>query len=201
VKEMSDWVRRPCEVVTGRAFRADRGQARGEQATEREDLMATLGQVGDVMTGQLGERVARLVSAVENESPDFTEIASLADAVAEFADRVGDLYRDVDRQLLAGLNRDRADEHEGPSRNRPSQPAQSASAADEVTKEELLEQARELHVEGRSSMTKEELARAVEAEESVTKEELLERARDANIEGRSSMTKDELRQAVHEAGS
>jgi post-segregation antitoxin (ccd killing protein) len=70
-----------------------------------------------------------------------------------------------------------------------------------VTKEELLEQARDLHVEGRSSMTKEELAQAVEAEESVTKDELLERARDANIEGRSSMTKEELRDALHEAGA
>jgi hypothetical protein len=154
--------------------------------------MATLEQLGEAITEQLRERVERLVSAVEDDAQDFTAIANVADSVAEFADTVGDIYTDLERRLLGGLE---SGDGEQP------QPAQSESADDDVTKEELLEQARDLHVEGRSSMTKEELAQAVEAEESVTKDELLERARDANIEGRSSMTKEELRDALHEAGA
>jgi post-segregation antitoxin (ccd killing protein) len=154
--------------------------------------MATLEQLGEAITEQLRERVERLVSAVEDDAQDFTAIANVADSVAEFADTVGDIYTDLERRLLGGL--------EGSDGEQPL-PAQSESADDDVTKEELLEQARDLHVEGRSSMTKEELAQAVEAEESVTKDELLERARVANIEGRSSMTKEELRDALHEAGA
>src|SRR5206468_525212 len=56
---------------------------------------------------------------------------------------------------------------------------QNGSSADDVTKEELLDRAREVNVHGRSSMTKDQLLEAVEAEESLTKEELLERARQA----------------------
>lgn len=163
--------------------------------------MATLGQLSEAVTEQLRDRVERLVSAVENESPDFTEIANVADAVAELADTIGDVYTDLERRLLGGLERDDGDAPKPRSRSQQRQPAQSESADEDVTKEELLGQARQLHVEGRSSMTKDELAQAVEAEESVTKEELLERARDAHIEGRSSMTKDELRDALHEAGT
>ncbi len=70
-----------------------------------------------------------------------------------------------------------------------------------MTKDELLERAREVNVQGRSSMTKDELAEAVEAEEGRTKDELLERAQRAGIEGRSSMTKDELRAALTEANA
>lgn len=163
--------------------------------------MATLEQLGEAVTEQLRERVDRLVSAVENESQDFTEIASGADALAEFADTIGDVYTDLERRLLGGTEGEDGDAQERRSRTQQPQAAQSESADEDVTKEELLEQARELHVEGRSSMTKEELAQAVEGEESVTKDELLERAREANIEGRSSMTKEELRDALHEAGA
>ena len=167
--------------------------------------MATLGQVGEVITEQLRERVDRLVSAVEKDMPDFTEIAVVADAVGEFADTIADLYSDLERRLLDGLKTDdgaqTARAQRPRTRREQPQRSQGESASDDETKEELLEHARELQVEGRSSMTKEELAQAVEAEESVTKEELLERARDAQIEGRSSMTKDELREALHEAGA
>jgi len=163
--------------------------------------MATLEQLGEAVTEQLRERVDRLVSAVENDSPDFTEIANVADAVAEFADTIGDVYTDLERRLIGGLEGDDGGAQERRSRTQEPQAAQSESETEDVTKDELLEQARELHVEGRSSMTKEELAQAVDAEESVTKDELLERARDANIEGRSSMTKEELRDALHEAGA
>ena len=163
--------------------------------------MATLEQLGEVITEQLRERVDRLVSAVENDSPDFAEIANGADAVAEFADTIGDVYTDLERRLLGQLEGDGDGPQERRSRTQQSPSAQSESATEDATKEDLLDQARELHVEGRSSMTKEELAQAVEAEESVTKGELLERARDANIEGRSSMTKEELRDALHDAGA
>lgn len=173
--------------------------------------MATLGQMGEVITEQLRERVDQLVSAIENDTTDFGAIANVADAVGEFADTVADIYSDLERRLLDGLNGDdgeAADGHGRQSRTqRPrsgrQQPSSthSESAAEDVTKDELLEHARELYVEGRSSMTKEELAKAVEAEESATKEELLERARDANVKVRSSMTKDELRAALHEGGA
>jgi paraquat-inducible protein B len=167
--------------------------------------MATLGQVGEVITEQLRERVDRLVSAVEDDMPDFSKIARGADAVGELADTIADLYSDLDRRLREGLNGGDRDEQQQQQQQQPrrrrQQSSQSESAADDTTKEELLEQARELHVEGRSSMTKDELAQAVEAEENVTKEELLERAREANVEGRSAMTKEELREALHEAGA
>jgi hypothetical protein len=169
--------------------------------------MATLGQVSEIITEQLRERVDRLVSAVESSAPDFTKIANAADSVGEFADTIADLYLDLERRLLGGQNGD-GDAREARAQSPQPRPQQQQrqrmdgeSASDEPTKEELLEQARELHVEGRSSMTKEELVEAVEAEESVTKEELLERAREANLEGRSSMTKEELRDALHEAGA
>jgi hypothetical protein len=172
--------------------------------------MPTLGQVGEVITEQLRERVERLVSAVESDTPDFGEIATVADAVGELADTIADLYTDLERRLLSGLEANgdggNGDAQESPARKprrRRQQPqrTQAEPEPESVTKEELLEQARELHVEGRSSMTKDELAEAVEAGESVTKEELLERARDAHIDGRSSMTKEELREALHEAGA
>ena len=171
--------------------------------------MATLEQVGEVITEQLRERVDRLVSAVENDVPDFTEIASVAGSVGEFAETIADIYSDLERMLLGGLKGDDGDEGDGDaqeaqaprSRQQEPQAAEDASVPKDVTKEELLEQARELHVEGRSSMTKQELAQAVEAEESVSKQELLDRARDAHIDGRSSMTKEQLREALHETGA
>jgi hypothetical protein len=172
--------------------------------------MATLGQLGEVVTEQLRRRVERLASAVESESPDFSEIANGADSVAEFADAIADLYTEIERRLLGGLEggdaddagrRPRAQRRQSQRRQQEQPPAQHEPARDDVTKDELLEQARELHVDGRSSMTKEQLAQAIEAEESVTKDELLDRARDAQIEGRSSMTKEELREALNEAGA
>lgn len=71
---------------------------------------------------------------------------------------------------------------------------------DGLTKDELMERARELNVEGRSSMNKDELRDAiVEAYDKrgpglhrKTKEELYELAQERDIEGRSDMSKDEL---------
>ncbi len=80
------------------------------------------------------------------------------------------------------------------------------------TKDMLDERARELDIEGRSSMNKDELLDAIEAATdedgrgkggaaslaSKTKEELYEMARDADVDGRSSMDKDELVEALKE---
>lgn len=160
--------------------------------------MATVGQVGELVTTQLRERVDRLLEAVANKASDFGEVTRLADAVGELTDTVAEIYTDLEQMLERGLRGGSGSD--GEQQEQPQQQQQQdggeASPADEVTKEELLERAREVNVQGRSSMTKEELADAVAAEEAVTKEELLERAREAGIEGRSSMTKDELRDAL-----
>lgn len=155
--------------------------------------MATLGQVHELATTDLRERVDALVSAIDDEA-DFGQVAGLADEVGELVDAIAGIYGDLEQTLTRGPKAQRT---AAPK----SRPRQDESAGDETTKEELLEQARELNVEGRSSMSKAELADAVESQESVTKEELLERAREAGVEGRSSMSKDELRKALQEAGA
>ena len=82
--------------------------------------------------------------------------------------------------------------------------------SDGPTKEMLEARARDLDIEGRSSMTKEELLDAIEdatdengrghgskaALSHRTKADLMEMARDRDIEGRSDMTKDDLVEAL-----
>ncbi|HEY6960963.1 MAG TPA: hypothetical protein VI408_03655 [Gaiellaceae bacterium] len=162
--------------------------------------MATVGQVGQRLASELRDRVDELVSVVEDGAADFTEVATRADALGELADTIGEIYADLEQRVTRALNGDAPSQPQA----RPKAQAKPKDAQPEdesTTKEELLDRARELDVEGRSAMTKDELAEAVEAEESVTKEELLERAREAEIEGRSGMTKDELRQALHDANA
>jgi hypothetical protein len=72
----------------------------------------------------------------------------------------------------------------------------ASSPLEELSKEDLLERAGKLDIDGRSTMSKEELVAAVQSEEQVSKEELLDRAKDAGISGRSSMSKEELAEAV-----
>jgi hypothetical protein len=173
--------------------------------------MATLEQVGELVSEQLRERVDRLTSAVEDDAPDLADIALLADAVGEFADTIAEIYSDLEQTLMSALSRNSDAKRQGDDprteqrarRERRQQPLRpnEARGEEEPTKEELLEQARELNVHGRSAMAKDELAQAVAAEDSVTKDELLDRAREADIEGRSSMTKEELREALREAGA
>jgi hypothetical protein len=153
--------------------------------------MATIQQVGEAATAQLRERVGRLFSAIEEGGSDFAEVSRLADAVGELADRISEIYTEIEQTLVVPRP---GQASAGPQHDQPAD-------EEESTKEELLERAREVNVHGRSSMSKEELADAVAAEESVTKEELLERAREAGIEGRSSMTKDELRKALQDANA
>ena len=172
--------------------------------------MATLGQVGKRVTTELHDRVDRLISEIEEDAPDFAEVARLADAVGEFADETATIYLDLEQTLMDGLQPDapaqaertRAPRNQKKRRRREQQqqrPDENGSSVEDVTKEELLEKARGVNVQGRSSMSKQELAEAVEAEESQTKEEMLERAREAEIEGRSDMTKKELRKALNKA--
>ena len=162
--------------------------------------MATLKEAAEVMTDQLRERVDQLVEAVEEGGTDFTQITRLADAVGEAADTIGETFTDLEQTLMQGLQGDAPSERTSRRRGR-QQSEQNGSTAEGATKEVLLEEAREMNIQGRSGMSKDELAQAVEAEESLTKEELLERARRVGIEGRSSMTKDELRKALNEAGA
>jgi DNA-binding transcriptional regulator YhcF (GntR family) len=156
--------------------------------------MATLGELGEIVTRQMRERVDRLVSAVADEGADLAEVSRLAEAIGALAGTIGDAYRELEQALMGRLQEQQQRHDEQPVQEQSSQ-------GENVTKEELLEEARELHIEGRSSMSKEELAEAVETEENVTKEELLERARRADIEGRSGMTKEELRKALSEANT
>jgi hypothetical protein len=151
--------------------------------------MARIGEVGERAATQLGERVDELMSAIEDEGADLAEVTRLADAVGEAAGTIAEIYREVEQVLFRGRRRGTGAQQKEPS--------DDEGSGEEATKEELLERARDLDIEGRSSMSKQELAEAIEDEESVTKEELLERAREAGIEGRSSMTKDELREALH----
>ena len=82
------------------------------------------------------------------------------------------------------------------------------------TKDMLEERARDLDIDGRSSMSKDELLSAIEnatdengrakggaaSLRQKTKDELLEMARDEQVEGRSDMSKDELVDALRGTG-
>lgn len=79
---------------------------------------------------------------------------------------------------------------------------------DELTKQELYEQAQDLEISGRSQMNKGDLQEAVQAADSettdlsdMTKQELYEQAQDLDIEHRSQMNKDALAEAVKQAES
>ena len=114
--------------------------------------MATLEQIGEVVSEQLHERVDRLVSAVEDDAPDLADIAALADAVGEFADTIAEIYSDLEQTLMGGLSRASASNRQGDHprreqrsrgerRQAPSKPNE-ATDAEEQTKEDLLEKAR-----------------------------------------------------------
>jgi post-segregation antitoxin (ccd killing protein) len=165
--------------------------------------MATLAELGEHVSTELRRRVDQLVAAVESDVTDFTEIGQLASGVGDFATTIGEMYDDIEHILMDGLTGgSRSLQGGNESRSgRERRSEQHDSSSEDVTREELLERARDLNIHGRSSMAKEELAQAVEAEEAVTKEELLERAREAGIEGRSTMTKEELRGALQDAGA
>src|SRR3954470_6698889 len=135
-------------------------------------VMATLGQVGELVTRQLRERIDGLLTAVDDEASDLAEIVRRADAVGELADAVAEIYRDIDQRLERGLDDgSRPDDEDASSRQEEEsgreRDGRHGESTDDVTKEDLLELAREVEVPGRSSMTKDELTQAVEAEESL----------------------------------
>ncbi|MCK0168791.1 aspartate-semialdehyde dehydrogenase [Jannaschia sp. S6380] len=86
----------------------------------------------------------------------------------------------------------------------------AAIRADGPTKDMLEERARDLGIDGRSTMTKAELLDAIDAATDengrgkgaaaslavMTKDDLMERARDRDLQGRSDMTKNKLVEAL-----
>jgi hypothetical protein len=168
--------------------------------------MATIRDAAQVAQ-QLQELAARLHSELTNGDVDFTAMTRLADDLGESADRLASAFAAMDEALMqrlpgqGGERESRGGDEGGGRRQRQRQrrqePAQrGGDDEDSETKEELLERARQVGIEGRSAMSKEDLRKAVEAADSLSKEELLERAREADIPGRSEMTKEELREAL-----
>jgi cobalamin biosynthesis protein CobT len=173
--------------------------------------MATVDRLRDLVTEQLRRRVDQLLSVVEDGEADFAEVARSADGVGAIAGVVGDIYSDLEHAMTVGYeggvespegdDGGQPEHEEQPPTDRPEErSAPDDETFGDTTKETLLDQARELGLHGRSSMSKDELAQAVQDEQNRTKEELLERARQADIEGRSSMTKEDLRKALRDAG-
>jgi hypothetical protein len=168
--------------------------------------MATIRDAAQVAQ-ELQELAARLHSELTDGDVDFTAMARLADDLGEAADKLASAFAAMDEALMQRLPGQAAEREsrggdEGDSgrrqrqRQRRQEPAQRGDDEESETKEELLERARQVGIEGRSAMSKEDLRKAVEAEEAISKEELLERAREADIPGRSEMTKEELREAL-----
>lgn len=164
--------------------------------------MATL-KDASALTDELGALVRRLDERVA-EGGDLLNLVTLADDVAELADSLATTFAAIDEELGRSLSNASASTREGgtkrqarSSRGRSStRRAKGPEVRDESTKSDLLEQAKEAEIPGRSSMSKDELAEAVEAREELTKEELLERARAFDIPGRSEMTKQQLLKAL-----
>ena len=170
--------------------------------------MATLREAGR-LTEELGELAGRLHAELTDGDTDFGTLTSLADDLGEAADNVAQTFAQLDQILSERILGGGQEEEGGRKSGRGSQgraketgspgrgDTQREAADDEgPSKEELLEQAREAGIPGRSSMTKEELQKAVGEADDLSKEELLERAREAGIQGRSSMTKEELKEAL-----
>jgi Ca2+-binding EF-hand superfamily protein len=163
--------------------------------------MATLKEATR-LTEELEELASRIHRELTDGQVDFTEMVRLADDLGESADSVASIFAAIDEaltQLLPGRGDDQEERAEDRSRRGGERGRDGSAQAEDVedlTKDELLDRAREVGVEGRSSMTKEELAEAIRAAADPSKEELLERAREMGIEGRSSMTKEELREAL-----
>ena len=165
--------------------------------------MATLREAAR-LTEELEELAVQLNREMTEGDVDFTEMVRLADELGESADSLAATFSAIDEALtqrlpgLAGGEEAEAEE-ERETRGREGQPREQSGRAETdegPTKEELLERAKDLGIQGRSSMTKEELAEAIQSAEQPSQEDLLDRAREAGIEGRSSMTKEELREAL-----
>src|SRR5215211_3146851 len=162
----------------------------------KENEVATLQQAGR-MTEELQSLAARLHSELTEGDVDFGALTAFADDLSEAADNVAATFAQLDeiltqRLLGAGADADKSDRRR--SRSGGGREPDEGDAG--PSKDELLAQAREANITGRSSMTKEELEKAVGDLDDLSKQDLLERARRAGIQGRSSMTKEELKEAI-----
>lgn len=170
-------------------------------------------EFSEVVTEELEQRIRRVREAIAGGDADLAQLVALSDEVAELADSMAstfaamdetfvamdeELGRATEAQAVAGRV---AEKRKPRSKRRRASSAIRGKAADEPTKAELLEQAKEAEIAGRSSMSKEELAEAVETQEHLTKEELLEQAKAAGIPGRSEMSKEELLEAIRKEAS
>lgn len=169
--------------------------------------MASLKDVSEVVTEELEQRIRRLHEGIVEGGGDLAQLVALADEVAEFADSMASTFAAIDEELGRRVAEARAVAAGGAEKRRRRGGQRRAAsairgeAADEPTRAELLEQAQEADIAGRSSMSKEELAEAVESQEHLTKEELLEQAKAAGIPGRSQMSKEELIEAIRKEAS
>jgi hypothetical protein len=167
--------------------------------------MATLKDASE-LTEELRALVRQLDDQVAGGG-DLLNLVTLADDVAEFADSLATTFAAIDEELGRSLSNAGGAKARSPRTKRQARPSRAQSGArrtkapqareePEPTKSDLLEQAQEAAIPGRSSMSKEELAEAVEAQEELTKQELLERARALDIPGRSEMSKQQLLEAL-----
>ena len=118
---------------------------------------------------------------------DLGQLVVLADDVAAYADSLAARFAAIDRQIvgLAEVKPGSSPGEKPPSQRRKTKRqsgrggqrrrSSTLRRTEEPTVTELLEQAKEAAIPGRSSMSKDELAEAVEAQEQQTKDELLDR--------------------------
>jgi hypothetical protein len=166
--------------------------------------MAALKDVSNVAE-ELEQRVRRLDEEVARGGADLAQVVGLADEVAEFADSLASTFAEIDEVLSrsledAGAGAKKRQARRPSAGRRAARPA-TAEAEDKPTKSDLLEQAKEAAIPGRSEMSKDQLAEVVESHEQLTKDELLERAKAAGIQGRSEMSKRQLIEALREEAS
>ena len=173
-------------------------------AVQRQLALTVVG----VATRQVDTALETVDTAVETVD---TAVAAVGTTVGKGVRRVEDLVQAAQAEQE---QRD-PEQRQAPKAESPQQDRKfDGRTYEERTLEELRERARELEIEGRSSMTKDELIAALRdhrkqrsakndaptqeptpdrrAYEDRTLEELRDRARELEIEGRSSMSKDEL---------
>ena len=110
--------------------------------------MATLEEAGKLVTKQLREAVDRLTDAVSEGSPDFAAVAGLADAVGEAADKIGEVYADLEQTLRRGLNGESGAEEEADEQQEEQQREAQAAAAFPAVAEALVEREQPLAAVG-----------------------------------------------------
>src|SRR3954451_9584202 len=131
--------------------------------------MASLKDASE-LASELEARVRRLDEEVAGDG-DLLNLVTLADDVAELADSLATTFAAIDEELgrrlsaASGSTRQRGAKRQ--ARRRSGQSSRQSSArrtkpsqeSDESTRAELLDQAKEAAIPGRSSMSKEELAK------------------------------------------